>query len=139
MNVSIKKTLPVLILTLVLSLVMMAGSAFAATSKDYRIVRADNPEVNSRANDYAVTPASVADDGTTVTLGFNTSFLFNINSLSISNDGGSTYTTYSGSTSGGVINFTFPVDDFSVNTKAKIAVSVFGLYNETYDIQIKWL
>ncbi|MEK0313475.1 NEAT domain-containing protein [Cohnella sp. 56] len=138
MTVSMKKGLPALLFALLLSVVMIFNSAAAATNQDYRIVKADNPTQTSTADGYAVKPASVATDGVTTTLGFTTSFAYSINSLSISNDGGLTYTTYTGTTSGSVKSFTFPIYDFSTNTKAKIAVNVFGLYNMTHDIEIEW-
>ncbi|RIX47937.1 hypothetical protein D3P08_25005 [Paenibacillus nanensis] len=139
MSFTLKKGLPALILALMLSVVMIVGSASAATSQDFRIVKASDPTQTSTADGYAVKPASVANDGETVTLGFTTSSLYSINGLSISHDGGATYTPYTGTTSGGVVYYTFPIYDFSENAKAKITVSVFGLYNATHEIQIEWL
>ncbi|WP_168735895.1 NEAT domain-containing protein [Cohnella fermenti] len=138
MSFTLKKGIPALLMALVLSVVMMIGSAAAATAQDYTIVKGDDPTQTSMADDYAVKPASVDTDGYTTTLGFTTSILYSVNSLSISNDGGLTYTTYYGTTSGSVKNFTFPIYDFTSNTKAKIAVTVFGLYNATYDIEFEW-
>jgi hypothetical protein len=139
MKFTLKKGLPTLLLALVMSLVLIVGSASAATDQNFRLVKAANPTETSTADGYAVKPASIASDGETVTLGFTTSLLYSINGLSISYDGGSSYTPFTGSTSGGVIYYTFPIDDFSVNAKAKISVSVFGLYNATHEIEIEWL
>ncbi|MCI3923762.1 hypothetical protein MO973_26390 [Paenibacillus sp. TRM 82003] len=134
-----KKGLPALLLTLVLALVMVVGSASASTAQDFRIVKADDPTATSTADGYAVKPALLAADGQTVTLGFTTSAFYSINGLSISHDGGATYTPYAGTVSGGVVYYTFPIYEFSENALAKISVSVFGLYNATHDIQIEWL
>ncbi|OUS73287.1 hypothetical protein B1748_22705 [Paenibacillus sp. MY03] len=139
MKFSLKKMLPAMLMALVLSVVMIVSSASAASDLNFKIVKAANPSETSAADGYAIKPASLASDGETVTLGFSTSVLYNIYGLSISHDGGTTYTSYTGTTSGGNIYYTFPIDDFGVNAKAKISVSVFGLYNQTHDIQIEWL
>lgn len=139
MQFSLKKGMPALILTLILSIVMVIGSASAATTKNFTIVKATDPTQTSAADGYAVKPASIADDGETVTIGFNTSILYSINGFSVSYDGGTSYTPITGTVSGSVIYYTFPVDDFGPNTKATITVNVFGLYNMTHDIQIDWL
>lgn len=139
MKFSLKKLLPVMLMALVLSVVMIVNSASAASSLDFNIVKASDPSQISAADGYAVKPASLATDGETVTLGFTTSFLYSINGLSISHDNGATYTPYTGATSGGNIYYTFPIYDFTSNAKAKISVSVFGLYNQTHDIEIEWL
>lgn len=131
---SFKKMMPLMLLVMAVALVVQVGSAFAATSQNFNVLKPDGT-ISTWANSYAVKPASVASDGETVTLAFNDTVY--IQSLTIVD--GSTSTTHYGTIVGSTRVFTFTVDDFSVNTQAKLHVVVPGVYDTVHDIQFKWL
>ncbi|WP_341279465.1 NEAT domain-containing protein [Paenibacillus sp. FSL H8-0537] len=138
---SFKKMMPLMLLVMAVALVVQVGSAFAATSLSFTVLKPDGTV--SYANAYANSPASLASDNKTVTLSFAGGSY--INSLSISNDGGATYTVVSATTlANGDKEFTFEVNNLNADTVAKIHVTVPPFpgypngYNTVHDIKFGW-
>lgn len=136
---SMKKTSFVMLI-LVMALALVVPSAFASTGVGY-VVRNATDTANSYANAYKVGDAVVASNGTTTTVTFSGSSF--IQYLQVQDPATGTYSYAAANYTGGNVEFTFEVADFTPNQVAKIHVVVppspgFEGYNTVHTIQFNW-
>jgi hypothetical protein len=121
-----KKTFSMMVMVFVFALVL-AVPAFAAASNYQFLDAAGNPSPHATSYTY-----DAVVSGSTVTLKYDAAV---VNGFKVFN--GSSYTTVSGTTSGGFIYFTFNVANFDQNLPIQLGINA-GPHSSFMPLQIQW-